>query len=562
MADVPGGRSSSWTPGRVPLDALLRALASASAELVVPGPGPVEVTTVVLVDADDLLGSGVSTSGPAELWLLAGIPVEVTTDWLRDLLGRTASERPAAVLTKGAGRSPELVRAAREAHVALVAVHPQARWEQLLATVSDVLDRSRGGADSPLARGAAGADTDLSGLAQTLATLTRGMVSIEDEHARVLAYSASDEADELRRLSILGRAGPPDHLERLRAGGVYDRLRRSDAVVEVPADADLGLRRRLAVSMRETVTEVLTGRSPRPRPLGTIWVQEGSAALAPDADAVLRGAAAVAARLITRARNAPTNEAVQIQRLLGAKGGGVDVPSLAAALGIPTSGPAVVVGFAAVGPSAVGPAAGELMGERAAALRLHASAFAAESLVTTLGDRIYLLLPRVGAAPAVASWTSGVLARLRSHPGTGLRAAVAAPVPLLADVPLARAEVDRVLDQTPGEEGVTTLADARTAVLLGEILDLVADRPALRDPRLDALLDYDEQHGSAMRVSVETYLRRFGDVRAAAGELRVHPNTLRYRLRRAEELVGIALEDPESRLLVELQLAVLRRLPR
>jgi DNA-binding PucR family transcriptional regulator len=65
-----------------------------------------------------------------------------------------------------------------------------------------------------------------------------------------------------------------------------------------------------------------------------------------------------------------------------------------------------------------------------------------------------------------------------------------------------------------------------------------------------------------MRSSVETYLRRFGDVRAAASELGVHPNTLRYRLRRAEELVGIALGDPESRLLVELQLAVLRRLRR
>src|SRR4051812_26879254 len=51
--------------------------------------------------------------------------------------------------------------------------------------------------------------TDLYGIAQTLATLTRGMVSIEDDRSRVLAYSASDDtADELRRLSILGREGP------------------------------------------------------------------------------------------------------------------------------------------------------------------------------------------------------------------------------------------------------------------------------------------------------------------------------------------------------------------
>ena len=551
---------AAWTPGRVPLDGLLRALTPASVELVVPAPGPVEVGAVLLVDADDLADPGFGPRGPAELWLHAGVPEPAALDWLQALAERPSTERPAAVMSKRAGSSAALRRAAREAGLALVAVHPQARWESLLATVRDALDRSLGGADSPLARGATGVDTDLFGLAQTLSTLTRGMVSIEDEHARVLAYSASDDAaDEVRRLSILGRAGPSDYLERLRGWGVYDRLRRSDAVVEVPADAELGLRRRLAVSMREIPNEVLftPARPTRPRPLGTIWVQEGSQPLAVDAEAVLRGASAVAARLITRTRNAPTNEAIQIQRLLGAKGGGVDVPSLAAALSIPTSGPAVVVGFDAVGPTTA-----ELVGERAAALRLHASAFSRESLVTTLGERIYLLIPHSAATTSVAAWTSSVLPRLRSHPGTGLRAAVAAPVAHLADVPVARAEVDRVLDGTPGEEGVTTLADARTPVLLGEIVDLVAGQEALRDPRLEALLAYDARHASAMRSSVQTYLRHFGDVRAAASELNVHPNTLRYRLRRAEDLLGISLHDPEGRLLVEIQLAVLRRRPR
>ena len=54
--------------------------------------------------------------------------------------------------------------------------------------------------------------------------------------------------------------------------------------------------------------------------LGTIWVQEGPVPIAGDADSVLRGAAAVAARLISRIRDAPSNEAIQIQRLLGVRG--------------------------------------------------------------------------------------------------------------------------------------------------------------------------------------------------------------------------------------------------
>ena len=81
--------------------------------------------------------------------------------------------------------------------------------------------------------------------------MTGGLVSIEDDQARLLAYSATDgAADELRMLSILGREGPVEHLRRLRELGVYDRLRRGSAVVEVPADEELGWRRRLVVSIQ------------------------------------------------------------------------------------------------------------------------------------------------------------------------------------------------------------------------------------------------------------------------------------------------------------------------
>jgi DNA-binding PucR family transcriptional regulator len=384
------------------------------------------------------------------------------------------------------------------------------------------------------------------------------MVSIEDDRAHVLAYSASDDAaDELRRLSILGREGPADYLRRLDERGVYDRLRRGDDVVEVPADDELGIRRRLVVGIHAITGEVLLAAAgrPRARPLGSIWVQEGAKPLAGDSASVLQGAAAVAARLIARAANAPSTEAVQIQRLLGTQGGGVDVPSLAAALSIPTGGPAVVVGLAADG------LAPDAVAGLASALRLHASAFARESLVTAVSERIYVLFPSVRSTPAVSTWTGQAMQRLTARGATGLRAAVAAPVQRLGDVPAARAEVDRVLHGTRGQQGVTTLADSRTPVLLGEILDLVGAELALRDPRLDTLVGYDDDHATTLAASVSSYLRHFGDVRAAAGELQIHPNTLRYRVRRAEQLLGLDLSDPAARLLVEIQLAVRGREP-
>ncbi|WP_327213063.1 PucR family transcriptional regulator [Rhodococcus sp. Leaf278] len=502
-------------------------------ELVVAPAGiDMTVESVALLDADDLrLPPGAS----ADLTLLVGVTEADVVRWFDDLALRAATDRPRAVLTKVAD-STALTHGARETGIALVAVHRQTRWELLLSMTRGVLDQVR--THSP-DDGTFGADTDLYELAQTVASLTKGMVSIEDERSHVLAYSASDDAaDELRTLSILGREGPADYLRRLHERGVFDRLRRTDDVIDVPADHQLGIRRRLAVGIRRI--------SGSPTTLGTIWVQEGASPLADEADGVLRGASAVAARLITRIANAPTNETLQIQRLLGARGGGVDVPSLASALSIPATGSSAVVGFAACGEFDIG--------ALAPAIRLHASAFRRDSLVTTIGERIYALFPGVASGTGISGWTADAVGRIERRTSLALRAAVAAPIADLEAVAVARFEVDRVLDGTTGEVRVTTLEESRTSVLLGEILELIGNHEQLRDPRIAELDRYDASNDSRMRESLETYLACFGDVRSAADRLHVHPNTLRYRIRRVEQILDLDLTDSDARLLVEIQL--------
>jgi DNA-binding PucR family transcriptional regulator len=249
---------------------------------------------------------------------------------------------------------------------------------------------------------------------------------------------------------------------------------------------------------------------------------------------VLKGAAAIAARLIERARSAPTQEALQIQRLLGLRGGGVDVPSLAAALSLP-AGPSAVI---AIGSRSGG---GDI-GEAVAAVRLHVSAYARESLVTATERRIYVVVPRLRPS-GLATWLAGMLDRVTRRTGLDLRAAVAAPVPALAEIAAARAEVDRVLDR-PGTDKITTL---------------VSDHDQLRDPRLQTLVEDDEARDGSLLVSLEEYLGRFGDVRGAAESLHIHPNTLRYRVKRAERVLGMRLDDPEDRLLLQLQILQWRR---
>ncbi|MEY7973584.1 PucR family transcriptional regulator [Saccharomonospora xinjiangensis] len=542
-------------PGASTLRELLTALDTAVVELVhAPSGDDVVITSVALAESADLAAAGEPATSVPHLCLHVGVTNAEAVRWLDDVARRAPEHRPRAVMSKAALRSSALRTAARRAGVALVAVHPKARWDHVLPLVQRMLDRSRQQASSPDSSLLA-MDTDLFGLAQIVASNARGMVSIEDAHSRVLAYSPSDEsADELRTLSILGREGPRDYLRALHTWGVYDRLRDSDEVVDVPAHAELGTKRRLVVSIRRPSED----GSAAPAMLGTIWLQQGDRPFAPDAADVLRGASAIAARVISRGLNAPSTEGLLIQRLFGVRGEGVDVPSLAGALNLPLTGPAAVIGFAT---SATEGRHGTVA-DLGSTLRLHASSFRRDSVATLVGDRAYVLLPGYTSESAVAAWTRQLVEQFERRRSQLLRAAIAMPVAGLAQVAGARAEVDRVLDGTAAtfpEGRVTTLAESRTAVLLGEILDLVRRHPDLHDPRLHTLLDHDALHDTTLRETVETYLTRHGDVRGVAEELRVHPNTVRYRVRRAEEILGMDLSDAADRLLLQLQLSLLRR---
>ncbi|MEU2254712.1 helix-turn-helix domain-containing protein [Nocardia xishanensis] len=540
VTEEPGRRAS------VPLRELLDALDSTVIDLVeAPEGDAVAIGSVALLDSDDL---GEAPPTPVDMALLVGVRESAVRRWLGELAAGPPERRPRVVLLKSTAESAAVRGAARRARVAVVVVHRKARWDAVLAQVRRLLDRaSRAGtADEPLTT-----DTDLFGLAQIVAQNAGGMVSIEDPHSHVLAYSASDDsADELRILSILGREGPRDYLRVLHEWGVFDRLRRSDEVIDLPAHEELNIKRRLVVGIHATAVD---GGS---RTLGSIWLQQGDRPFEPDAAEVLRGAAAVAARVIARSLDAPSTETLLLQRLFGAHGEGVDIPSVAGALRVPVHGPAAVVGFAVHSP------AKERHSALGSVIRLHASSFRPDSIATVLGDRVYVLLPGYRSAPSVIAWTRQLVDQLETGRGAVLRAGIAIPVAGLAEVAAARAEVDRVLDSTAAtfpRGRVTTLAESRTAVLLGEILDLLATRDDLRDPRVLALLDYDRDHGSQLGESVEGYLREHGDVRRAAAALSVHPNTLRYRLRRAESITGIGLTDPADRLLFELQLTLHRR---
>src|SRR5438105_7361631 len=72
---------------------------------------------------------------------------------------------------------------------------------------------------------------------------------------------------------------------------------------------------------------------------------------------------------------------------------------------------------------------------------------------------------------------------------------------------------------------------------------------------LGPLVEHDAARKGALVATLRAYLET-GEQQHAAQRLRVHPNTLRYRLDRIREITGLNLEDPETRLNLSVALRV------
>ncbi|GKQ36831.1 PucR family transcriptional regulator [Streptomyces sp. A012304] len=90
----------------------------------------------------------------------------------------------------------------------------------------------------------------------------------------------------------------------------------------------------------------------------------------------------------------------------------------------------------------------------------------------------------------------------------------------------------------------------------GSVLPLLADDAvkAFADGLLRALRDHDATGRGDLVASLRAWLSRHGQWDAAAADLGVHRHTLRYRMRRVEEILGRSLDDPDVRM--ELWLAL------
>ena len=489
------------------------------------------VRETVIVDAEDD-----DEIRPGALVMLIGVRGRAALPALR----RIMAGRPTAVAVKGSERELEAVaELLQPTGIGLVAVAPGLRWDKFESIALDRVRENDVPGETPTS-----VHRDLFAIAQTTATLTNGHVVIEDPGNRVLAYSpASNDVDELRRLSILARRGPEKYQKLLKESGVYKHLQATEAPVHVEANLDAGLRERVAIGIHAGS-----------RVMGYIWLQEGAEPLAANTDRIMVGAARHAAIELVRHRN-EQSQSMREDRVSSLLSGTAQVHSQAQSAGIDPSKPAALVLISAGGLSQSAAGLQLRRGELSKVASIHAAAYRPGAVVGALGMETAIILPDVDplkSLPAINRLVNTIVRDATTHLHFQVQAAVGPIVPRLdalhATLDHVRS-VLKVMEATP-DVRVASYSDVETTVLTRELLELLESRTTLRHAGITRLCGrYPE-----FALTLLTYLEFFGDVNRCAEELAVHRNTVHYRLRRACEVAGLDLQSADERLLAHLQI--------
>jgi hypothetical protein len=525
--------SNPPSPG-VPLLQLLSTLGPATVELASDQTAdPIVVAGARIYDPDNHESLGVND-------IVLAVNLDAQDPRAASVVAECGKAGAVAVAFKAASAADlhGVVGAASEHEVVVVRVEPQASWEQLHRLISTTVVNAGDDEATPLG--------DLFSLANAVAASIGGAVTIEDPRAVLLAYSNLDQPiDDPRRETILGRSTPSRWMSVLQELDIPRTLLRQPMKALPIHDDDGRARDRLAVCVTAG-SEVL----------GSIWVVQGEAPFPADAAQLLEQMAPVAALHLLRHRASEdlnrSERAMSVHALLSGTKPAADVGVV---LGVDPGARCAVVCFRLVAPDAL-----DLVAKRARALDLvvlSCEALRRQVICAADGANVYALFPALSdaAEARLDAMVADLAERLSASLGVRVVAGIGRTVGGLAGARDSRAEADRVVRVLALSEqtAVARITQVEVSSVLLELRDLLANRPELHLDALDVLAKQDAEHGKPYLETLRVVAEEFWDVPAAARRLGMHSNSLRYRLRRIEELSGLDLDDPRHRLVVTLQ---------
>ncbi|MEV7340062.1 helix-turn-helix domain-containing protein [Streptomyces sp. NPDC093544] len=485
---------------------------------------------------------------PAQLLLAVGLdPADETAG---DAALRTAAEHRCVLAVKCPLPAPaRFVERAAAQGVTVLAVDPRVPWTRIQDMVATLLAARAAGRGADGRRFPGG---DLFALANAVAAIVGGAVAIMDTRQALVAYSnlPDQPIDDTRRRGILGRQVPKDAV----ADHLDKELWSSEGVVRRNRPGDLP---RLAVVIR-------VGQDV----LGSLWVAfaDADGRAVGDHEATLREAAGVAALHMLALRRLVDDDQDSRNRALRSALDTGEAPDRRTGIRLP----AVLLGLSESPRPLDRATAGEVdddMRLRADQLRmldlilLDGRSLGHKPVATVIGDRLYTLLPTGSpAAVPVDHLLDHLMDRARRSLGRAYLLVRSGDITSPAGLHEARRDIDAALDHLHderAESGTYRTQELHADVVLRRLLATVRDNADLRTGTAERIAAHDAEHGTDHLVTLGAYLRHFGDVGAASAALHIHQNTLRQRLRRAEQTFGLSFRDPARRLLLSVEIAAL-----
>lgn len=484
---------------------------------------------------------------------------------LAAMLNALGPETPAAVVVRSPIELTEEVRqAADEYGIVVLGLARGATWTQLAALLRSLLAEDDIGEARVDSLGGIPSG-DLFAVANAISSLLAAPVTIEDRSSRVLAFSEGQQhVDSGRAETIVGRRVPARYTQVLTERGVFRDLYRSEDPVVVGE---------IQFEDERSTQRVAIGVRAGDEVLGSIWAAMDGP-LTQERTTTLRDAAKLVALHLLRVRaGADVQRRLRAELLSTALEGGAGASDALSRLNL-MGQPVCVVAAILTGTQEPSADAAEqtVMAERerlADAFAVHLAALRPGSAVALLGDTVFGILPAPNdpAGDRAVQTMEDFLDRVGGR--TSASIAVGPPAHDLAGLARSRATVRRVLRalQEPvpasraeaGRAGprVARLSDVHALVLTLELRDLMVVRGDEITGPISTLLAHDRKHRGHLVETLRAWFDYFGDVGQAAAALYVHPNTFRYRLRRATEIAGIDLGDSDERFAAMLQLRLI-----
>jgi purine catabolism regulator len=401
-------------------------------------------------------------------------------------------------------------------------------------------------------------------ICRTLSELLDSAVSVEDASFHLLAHAGGARSDPLRRETIARHGTPPRVLYDPQIQSMLREVTEHRHPMKVPAFPHLGMHRGRIIAPILAANQLL----------GVISILDHP----PDNDELafmaVEQAAMAMALALTKEREVSEVEGRLRGEFLddlvhGTYGDDASAERRARHVGFPLGGRHVLMvvdvddfrGFLRtrqITEDAIQAVKREFLRRVSGVIR----ATHARALIDPRSDSVVALLPLGPEVPEDHSERlSGLGHQIREviadwRPGFTVSVGLSAPVEAPAGVATAHREVRAVMDTLARFKRWSQVVAVPELGLTGLLAGVSDERLVeFASRHLGSLAEHDRVRNGNLVGTLKAYLEE-GEQQAAARRLRIHPNTLRYRLDRVREISGAELDDPETRLNLAVALRV------